>query len=78
MSTPENVQSSSTAVGYASRKSAAELAKRRVLASDDPIRQAALEQLAVTYSIRTILMWTLVIVPVALVALAVVLSAARP
>ena len=55
------------------RQSAGEAAQTRVITDEDPMLQAALEQLAVTYSIRTILIWTLVVVPVALVALGVIL-----
>ncbi len=54
------------------RMSAGEAAETRVLADEDPMLQAALEQLAVTYSIRTILLWSLVIVPIVLVATTVI------
>ncbi|HEY3478728.1 MAG TPA: hypothetical protein VG674_30215 [Amycolatopsis sp.] len=56
------------------RMSAGDAAQTRVLNDDDPMLQAALEQLAVTYSIRTILIWVLVIVPVVLVGAAIVLA----
>lgn len=76
-------------------QSASDAAQTRVIADEDPMLQAALEQLAVTYSIwkvqdlmlqaaleqvaftraiRKVLIWTLVIVPVALVALTIVLK----
>jgi hypothetical protein len=55
-------------------QSASDAAQTRVLADEDPMLQAALEQIAVTYSIRTILLWTLVTVPTALVALTIVLA----
>jgi len=56
------------------RQSASEAAQTRVLADEDPMLQAALEQLAVTYSIRKILLWTLVIVPAVLIGLTVVFT----
>jgi hypothetical protein len=55
-------------------QSASDTAQTRVLTDEDPMLQAALEQLAVTYSIRTILLWTLVIVPAALALLTVVVT----
>jgi hypothetical protein len=76
-------------------QSASDAAQARVLADEDPMLQAALEHLAVTYSIRKIqepmlqaaleqvavirsirkiLIWTLVVVPVASGALAIVLA----
>jgi hypothetical protein len=48
------------------RMSAGDAAQTRVLTDEDSALQAALEQLAVTYSIRRILLWALVIVPAAL------------
>jgi ABC-type sugar transport system permease subunit len=56
------------------RQSASDAAQTRVLNDEDPMLQAALEQLAVTYSIRTTLLWTLVVVPLALVVIGVVLA----
>jgi hypothetical protein len=56
------------------RQSAGDAAQTRVLNDEDPMLQAALEQLAVTYSIRTILLWTLVIVPTALAIIGVILA----
>jgi hypothetical protein len=47
----------------------AQAARLRIL-RDDPVQQAALEQIAVLHSIRSILMWTLVVVPLFLAALA--------
>jgi hypothetical protein len=76
-------------------RSASDAAQARVLTDEDPMLQAALEQLAITYSIRKIqepmvqaaleqvavirsirkiLIWTLVVVPVASGALAIVLT----
>jgi hypothetical protein len=48
----------------------AQAARLRILRDDDPVQQAALEQIAVLHSIRAILMWTLVVVPLFLAALA--------
>ncbi|WP_372672961.1 hypothetical protein [Amycolatopsis kentuckyensis] len=56
------------------RMSAGEAAQARVLADEDPMLQAALEQLAVTYSIRKILLWALVAVPAVLVVVGIVLA----
>jgi hypothetical protein len=56
------------------RQSASDAAQTRILNDEDPMLQAALEQLAVTYSIRAILLWTLVVVPIALVVIGVVLA----
>ncbi|QKV74517.1 hypothetical protein [Amycolatopsis sp. Hca4] len=56
------------------RLSASEAAQTRVLSDEDPMLQAALEQLAVTYSIRRILLWTLVFVPLTLAIVGVVLA----
>ncbi|WP_328442963.1 MULTISPECIES: hypothetical protein [unclassified Amycolatopsis] len=53
--------------------SASDAAQSRILNDDDPMPQAALEQLAVTYSIRTILLWTLVIAPIVLTTVGIVL-----
>lgn len=55
------------------RLSASDAAQTRVLNDEDPMLQAALEQLAVTYSIRRILLWTLVVVPIALTVIALAL-----
>jgi hypothetical protein len=48
----------------------AQAARLRVIRDDDPAQQAALEQIAVLHSIRSILMWTLVVVPLFLAVLA--------
>ncbi|MFJ1764064.1 hypothetical protein ACIOD2_27365 [Amycolatopsis sp. NPDC088138] len=56
------------------RMSASDAAQSRILNDDDPMLQAALEQLAVTYSIRTILLWTLVIAPIVLTIIGIVLA----
>lgn len=56
------------------RQSAGEAAQTRVITDEEPMLQAALEQLAVTYSIRTILIWTLIVVPAALTLVGIVLA----
>jgi hypothetical protein len=58
----------------AARLSAGDAAQTRVLDDDDPMLQAALEQLAVTYSIRRILLWTLVVAPIVLISAGLVLT----
>lgn len=63
--------------GYQTHRSASEAAQSRVLKDEDPMLQAAVEQLAVTYSIRTILLWTLVVVPLASAAIILLVLLAR-
>jgi hypothetical protein len=60
------------------RLSASDAAQRRVLADEDPMFQAALEQLAVSYSIRTTLIWTLVVAPITLALLGIFLFVVLP
>jgi hypothetical protein len=59
---------------YMNRKSPAEAARTRVLENEEPMLVCALEQLAVTHSIRRILIWAMVIVPSVAAGLVLVLS----
>lgn len=53
------------------RMSACEAAQRRIIEDEDPLFQAGLEQVAALYSIRRILLATLVFAPLVLLGIAV-------
>lgn len=58
------------------RMSACEAAQRRIIDDEDPLFQAALEQVAALYSIRRILLATLMFTPLVLLGIAIIVSVA--